>query len=357
VDDAMNNFDDLLAEAKLSGASDIHVALDRPPYIRIDGQLQAAGQEPFTKTDISNIQKKLIGQNQRAQQHLAEQQQADFSYAIADGTRFRVNVFIRRGQFAAALRLIPSEIKSVEELNLPGGILHFAELRQGFLLLTGPAGEGKSTALAAMINYINQTRSEHIITIEDPIEYTFTEAKSLIDQRELGRDASSFPAAIRATLRQDPDVILIGELRDRESMQTALTLAETGHLVMASLHTNDAAQTVERIIDIFPPSQQSQIRSQLAAALSGVVTMRLLPSLKGGRIPAVGIMVATTAIRNAIREDKSHQIEGIIQTSQEFGMQTLTKNIQDLVATKLVDEEVAQPYLTENTISPMKDRK
>ena len=197
-----------------------------------------------------------------------------------------------------------------------------------------------------MINYINQTHSKHIITIEDPIEYLFTEALSLIDQREIGRDAVSFPVAIRATLRQDPDVILIGELRDRESMQTALTLAETGHLVMASLHTNDAAQTIERIIDIFPGRQQSQIRSQLAASLSGVITQRLIPTGKGGRIPAVGIMRATTAIRNAIRENKTHQIEGIIQTSQESGMQTLDKSIYDIISVNLITKEAAQPYLS-----------
>lgn len=345
----MDKLNDLLAEAKAAGASDVHLAPDRPPYFRIDGQLQPAANTVLTDAHLKAALEQLVKDHPKAQQELTDLAQADFSYALADNTRFRVNAFQRTGHTAIALRLILSEIKTVEQLNLPGGILEFAELRQGFLLVTGPAGEGKSTTLAALINYINQTRGEHIITIEDPIEYLFTEAKSIIDQREIGRDAVSFPAAIRATLRQDPDVILIGELRDRESMQTALTLAETGHLVMTSLHTNDAAQTIARIIDIFPASQQSQIRSQLAASLSGVITQRLIPTGKGGRLPAVGIMLGTTAIRSAIREDKIHQIEGIIQTSQEAGMQTLDKSIHDLIAANLVAKETAAPYLSTET--------
>ncbi len=342
----MDKLNDLLAEAKAAGASDVHLAPNRPPYFRVDGQLLKAADAALTDDHLKTVIDVLLKNNSKSQQELDTNQQTDCSYSLPDNTRFRVNAFYRTGHFAVALRLISAKLKTIEELNLPGGILEFAELRQGFLLVTGPAGEGKSTTLAALVNYINQTRSEHIITIEDPIEYLFTEVKSIIDQREIGRDAVSFPAAIRATLRQDPDVILIGELRDRESMQTALTLAETGHLVMASLHTNDAAQTIERIIDIFPASQQSQIRSQLAASLSGVITQRLIPTGKGGRLPAVGIMLATTAIRNAIREDKAHQIEGMIQTSQESGMQTLDKSINDMIAVNLITKEAAQPYLT-----------
>ena len=342
----MDALNDLLAEAKVAGASDIHLAPNRPPYFRINGDLQKASETALTDAHLQAALDLLLKGNLKAQQEFAEKQQADFSYSLKDNTRFRVNIFYRTGHLAIALRLIMSQIKSIEELHLPGAILEFADLRQGFLLITGPAGEGKSTTLAALINYINQTHSKHIITIEDPIEYLFTEALSLIDQREIGRDAVSFPVAIRATLRQDPDVILIGELRDRESMQTALTLAETGHLVMAYLHTNDAAQTIERIIDIFPGRQQSQIRSQLAASLSGVITQRLIPTGKGGRIPAVGIMRATTAIRNAIRENKTHQIEGIIQTSQESGMQTLDKSIYDIISVNLITKEAAQPYLS-----------
>jgi len=343
----MTTLDNLLTEAKNTGASDVHIASGRAPFFRITGKLQQAGDKAYKHDDVKATLNQLLSTNPVAKEEFNNNFQADFSYATPDGTRFRVNAFNRTGQYAIALRLIPSEIKNIEELNLPSSILQFSELRQGFVLVTGPAGEGKSTTLAAIINHINNNRSEHIITIEDPIEYLFQENKSIIDQREIGRDATSFPEAIRATLRQDPDVILIGELRDRESMQTALTLSETGHLALASLHTNDAAQTVQRIIDIFPSAQQSQIRSQLAASISGVVSMRLLPAQKGGLIPAIGIMTASVAIRNAIREDKTHQIKGIIQTSHELGMQTLEKSIHELVAAKLVSEDSAKPYLPE----------
>lgn len=348
----MDNLNDLLAEAKAAEASDIHLAPNRPPYFRIGGSLRPASEVALTDAHLQAALDLLLKGNAKAQQEFTETQQADFAYALKDNTRFRVNAFRRTGRVAVALRLIMAQVKSVEELNLPGGIVEFAEQRQGFVIVTGPAGEGKSTTLAALVNYINQTRSAHIITIEDPIEFIYSEAKSIIDQREIGRDAVSFACAIRATLRQDPDVILIGELRDRVSMQTALTLAETGHLVMSSLHTNDAAQTVERIIDIFPGRQQSQIRSQLAASLSGVITQRLIPNGKDGLQPAIGIMHATTAIRNAIRENKSHQIEGIIQTSHEAGMQTLDKGIQDLISVNLITKEAAAPFLSGDTSYP-----
>jgi twitching motility protein PilT len=246
---------------------------------------------------------------------------------------------------AAALRLVPNEIKTIEDLNIPPHVLQFAEQKQGFVLAAGPTGHGKSTTLAALIDHINNYRSEHILTIEDPIEYQFTDKKSIVDQRELGRDADSFAKAIRATLRQDPNVILIGELRDLESMQTALTLAETGHLVFSTVHTNDAAQTISRIIDSFPANQQPQIRSQLANVLTGVISQRLLPWTKGGLIPAVEIMVASTAIRNAVREDKIHQIIGIMQTSSDLGMQTLDASIQALVDAGAVSSEEARPYM------------
>jgi twitching motility protein PilT len=353
----MDNFDNLLAEAKVAGASDVHVTVNREPYFRINGKLQKAGDSVLKKENIETILKQLLATNPKARKELDDNLQADFSYQIPDGTRFRVNAFNRIGDFAIALRLISNEVKTIEELNLPASVLQFAELKQGFVLVTGPAGEGKSTTLAAILSYINSSRSEHIITIEDPMEYIFKEEQSIIDQREIGRDAASFPEAIRATLRQDPDVILIGELRDRESTQTALTLAETGHLVLASLHTNDAPQTVQRIIDTFPATQQSQIRSQLAASLSGIISIRLLPAQNGGRIPAVGIMTASIAIRNAIREDKTHQIEGIIQTSQELGMQTFTKGVQDLLAAGLISEEDVRPYLPEGEAYSQKSGK
>ncbi|PIT97740.1 MAG: type IV pili twitching motility protein PilT [Candidatus Andersenbacteria bacterium CG10_big_fil_rev_8_21_14_0_10_54_11] len=340
----MRRIDDLLQEAIAASASDIHLAPGRPPFFRISGVLQPITQEALAEPEVSALIKALMDGNQRALTQLKEDLQTDFSYALADGTRFRVNIYRHREGVAAAIRLIPNKIKTIEELGLPSHILQFAEAKQGFLLAVGPTGEGKSTTLAALIQHINQYRAEHIITIEDPIEYMFPEIKSIIDQREIGRDAISFPHAIRATLRQDPDVILIGELRDRESMQTALTLAETGQLVFTTLHTNDAAQTIERIIDSFPPNQQPQIKLQLAATISGVISQRLLPAQAGGRVATVEIMIATPAIRNAIREGKTHQILGMIQTGGEFGMQTLDNSLRQLVAADIVSEEVARPY-------------
>jgi len=342
----MRRIDDLLREAKEANASDIHVANDRPPFFRVDGALQPVVDEKLTTEEMTGIVKDLIGKNERRQSQLAKSRQSDFSHSLSDGTRFRVNVFSTHGNYAAALRLIPSTIRSVQELNLPSQILQFTELKQGFMLAAGPAGHGKSTTLAALIDQINQDRREHVITIEDPIEYQFTDKQSIIDQREIGRDAATFAEAIRATLRQDPNVILIGELRDLETMQTALTLAETGHLVFATLHTNDAAQTIARVIDSFPASQQPQVRSQLSSTLSGVISQRLLPGATGGRVPAVEIMIANTAIRNTIREDNIHQILGMIQTSAELGMQTLEASMHALVEAGAVTEEAITPYLS-----------
>lgn len=342
----MRTVNDLLQEAKEAGASDIHVSTARPPYFRIDGSLRAVGSEPLSPEESEHIMTALLKDHERASAELDQQRQADFSYALPDGTRFRVNVFYHLGEKAAALRLIPSTIRTVEELHLPPQILNFTSLKQGFVLVVGPAGHGKSTSLAALIDHINQQRAEHIITIEDPIEYAFHDNQAIIDQREIGTDAESFATAIRATLRQDPNVIMIGELRDLESMRTAITVAETGHLVFATLHTNDAAQTVERIIDSFPPSQQSQIRSQLAGALSGVISQRLLPWTQGGRIPAIEIMIATAAVRNLVREGNYHQILGIIQTSSDTGMQTLDSSLQGLVDAGAVRLEDARPYFT-----------
>ncbi len=340
----MRRLDDLLLEAKESGASDIHLSSNRPPLFRVNGKLKPVGEKLLTETEINDFVKKIIEANSRAQGLLKKYQQVDVSYTLSDKTRFRVNIFHSTGTLSIALRLIPSNIKTIEELNLPSQILQFSELKQGFIIAAGPAGHGKSTTLAALIEHINQHRSEHVITVEDPIEYVFTDNKSIIDQREIGRDAVSFVRAMRATLRQDPNVILIGELRGLESMQSALSLAETGHLVFSTLHTNDAAQTVERLIDSFPPSQQSQIRSQLAATLSGVISQRLLPATQGGRIPAVEIMIANTAIRNTIREGNIHQILGIIQTSAELGMQTLDTSLEELVQAGAVSMEEASPY-------------
>ncbi len=343
----MRTIDDLLKEAQEAGASDIHVTEGRSPFFRVDGVLQPVGGSTITADESKQMMEQLLGGKQRSAEALEKNQQSDFSYALpGGGPRFRVNIFYHFGQLSAALRLIPTKIRTIEELHLPPQVLHFAELKQGFVLMVGPAGHGKSTTLAALIDYINQNRREHIITIEDPIEYSFSDQQSIIDQREVGHDAVSFASAIRATLRQDPNVIMVGEVRDLDSMQTALTVAETGHLVFATLHTNDAGQTVERIIDSFPPEQQRQVRSQLANALSGVVSQRLLPWTAGGRIPAVEIMITTTAVRNVIREGNVHQILGIIQTSSDVGMQTLDASLQALVDAGAVRLEDARPYFS-----------
>lgn len=342
----MRTIDDLLREAKEVGASDIHISQGRPPYFRVDGVLKTIGTEALSDEEALQMIQQLMRGDERNAKALAIARQSDFSYALPGGTRFRVNVFYHLERLSAALRLIPSEIRTVEELHLPPQVLHFAELKQGFVLVVGPAGHGKSTTLAALIDYINQNRKEHIITIEDPIEYSFTDKQSIVDQREVGHDAESFASAIRATLRQDPNIIMIGEIRDLESMQTAITVAETGHLVFATLHTNDAGQTIERVIDSFPPEQQRQIRSQFSSALSGVISQRLLPWTSGGRIPAVEILIATTAIRNVIREGNVHQVMGIIQTSSDVGMQTMDASLQALVDAGAVRLEDARAYFS-----------
>ncbi len=342
----MRTIDDLLREAREAGASDIHVGQGRPPYFRVDGVLRTIGTEVLSDEEALQMIGDLMKGDERNAKTLAIARQVDFSYALSGGTRFRVNVFYHLERLSAALRLIPSEIRTVEELHLPPQVLHFADLKQGFVLVVGPAGHGKSTTLAALIDYINHNRKEHIITIEDPIEYSFTDNQSIVDQREVGHDAESFASAIRSTLRQDPNIIMIGEIRDLESMQTAITVAETGHLVFATLHTNDAGQTIERVIDSFPPEQQRQIRSQFASALSGVISQRLLPWTSGGRIPAVEILIATTAIRNVIREGNVHQVMGIIQTSSDVGMQTLDASLQALVDAGAVRLEDARAYFS-----------
>lgn len=339
------SLDDLLREAQDLGASDVHIAPGRPPYFRHDGQLKPASTAPLTASENASLIEQLLKGNDKARAEVRAKHQADFSYALPDNSRFRVNIFFRLGSPAASLRVIPSAIRSLEELHLPASLLRFTDLKQGFVLTVGPAGHGKTTTLAALLNHINSQRCEHIITVEDPIEYQFIDNQAIIDQREVGRDTASFPEAIRAALRQDPNIVLIGELRDYESMRAALTLAETGHLVFSSLHTNDAAQTIERIIDSFPPAQQSQVRSQLSATLSGVVSQRLLPARQGGRIPAVEIMVASTAIRAVIRENKNHQITGIIETSGDAGMQTLDASLQALIDAGTVTPETALPWL------------
>lgn len=333
----------LLTHVLEADASDLHLIAGRPPTIRIDGRLSAIPDIPvYNQEDIEKLVAVLL--NDFHKQYLKEHLQVDFSYAFKDEARFRVNVYYQKGTLAGAFRHIPSRIRTVEELNLPSIITKFTEFRQGLVLVVGPTGHGKSTSLAALIDLINRSRDGHIITIEDPVEYLFTPDKSLISQREVFLDTRDFPTAIRATLREDVDVVMLGEMRDLESIQTTITVAETGHLVFATLHTNDAAQSIDRIVDVFPSHQQNQIRSQLANILLGVVSQRLLPRVGGGRIPAVEIMMSNNAIRNVVREGRTYEIPNIIHTSAGEGMVSLDRALADLVKKGLVKLEQAQPY-------------
>ncbi len=324
-------------------ASDLHLSVGLKPILRIDGRLQAAEEHPvITPERMEGLIYSVISPEQK--DRLQEERELDVSVAYEDRARYRVNVFYQRGYLSAAFRLIPVLIKSYQDLNLPAEIKGFAQLKQGLVLFAGPTGHGKSTTQAALINDINSNRAEHIITIEDPIEYMHMHRKSIVDQREVGSDTKNFANALRAALREDPDVVLVGEMRDHETMAAALTIAETGHVVFATIHTNDAPGTIDRIIDSFPAYQQNQVRSQLSQVLSGVVSQRLLPRIGGGRVPAVEIMLATSAVRNLIREAKTHQIPGVIETSAEKGMVTMEKALAQLVEEGLVKYEDAALY-------------
>jgi len=320
----------LLEEVIKKKSSDLHLQVGLPPMLRVDGKLM-----PIPGADILNDEAvealifAILDEDQK--QILLKDKEFDFSFAFGDLGRFRVNAFHERGNLAAALRLIPNEILTIEQLGLPPVVNKFAEYPRGLVLVTGPTGSGKSTTLAAMIHKINMERAEHIVTIEDPIEYTHRSKRSVIVQREVHYDTFSFSAALRSALREDPDVVLIGEMRDIETIASAITIAETGHLVLATLHTNSAAQSIDRMIDVFPPHQQPQIRSQLSNILMAVVSQRLLPTIGGGRIAAAEILVATPAVRNIIREGKTHQLEAVIQTGAEFGMQSMDKTLVSLV--------------------------
>ncbi len=332
----------MLAAAK-QGVSDLHLAVGRRPTLRIDGKLIDMPQEPIlTPEDTQGLVMKMLTDKQK-EQFLARGDW-DFSYNFEDKARFRVNVFFQKGFMAAALRLIPAEIKTIEELSLPNILHEFARLNQGFFLVTGPAGQGKSTTLAALLDEINHTRMDHIITVEDPIEYLFVQDRAIISQREVGSDTPTFKDGLKSILRQDPDVIMVGEMRDTESIATAMTAAETGHLVFSTLHTNSAAQTIDRIIDSFPAAQQGQITSQLAATLVGILSQRLIPKVDGGRVPAVEIMFVNSAVRNLIREKKAYQIDLVIETSLQQGMITLNRSLAELIKKKEVRMEDAELY-------------
>jgi len=334
---------ELLLVTARQAASDLHIAVGRKPTLRVDSVLVPLEKEPIlTKEDAEGLVGALLTPEQK--EKFSKLKQLDFSFNYEDKARFRVNVYLQRGFMAAALRLIPAQIRTLEELNLPPLLHDFAKLHQGFVLVVGPAGHGKSTTLAALCDEINHTRTEHIITVEDPIEYLFSQDRCIISQREVGGDAVSFHEALRAVLRQDPDVIMIGEMRDPETIATAMTAAETGHLVFSTLHTNSASQTIDRIIDSFPPEQQGQVVSQLASTLVGIVSERLVPRIGGGRMPSVEIMLTNPAIRNLIRERKIYQIDLVIETSIQEGMISLNRSLVNLLKRKEVSLEAAEAF-------------
>ncbi|MCD6148099.1 type IV pilus twitching motility protein PilT [bacterium] len=332
----------LLECAINKGASDIHISVGHPPILRVNRVLTVVGDDNLSAQETEALAFSLMSKKQK--EMLSKRKEIDFSYNFQDRVRFRVNVFFQKGTISVALRLVPSRIKTIEELNLPPVLHRFTEARQGFVLVTGPSSHGKSTTLAALIEEINRTRAEHIITIEDPIEYLFKEKKAIIEQREVYQDTDSFANALRATFRQDPDIIMVGEMRDLETMETAITAAETGHLVFATLHTNSAAQTIHRIVDTFPSSRQAQIRAQLSGSLLGVISQRLIPGVEGKLVPACEIMINTPAVANLIRENKIHEIPLVIETSGEKGMISLNRALGQLVKAGKISFEKALGY-------------
>jgi twitching motility protein PilT len=336
------DFADLLMEVVARRASDLHLSAGAPPTVRVRGRLdRLEGYPELSSTDTREIVYSILSGDQR--QRLETNWQLDFAYSIPGHARFRVNAYFQRGAIGAAFRLIPFELTSIDQLGLPAAVHDLTRKPRGFVLVTGPTGSGKSTSLAAMLDEINATREEHIMTIEDPIEFLHAHKRCLVNQRELGSDAQSFAAALKAALRQDPDVILVGEMRDLETISTALTAAETGHLVFATLHTQDTAQTVDRIIDVFPPEQQGQVRVQLSVALQGIVTQQLLPTADGsGRVAACEVLVPNPAVRNLIREGKTHQIYSVLQTGSAQGMQTMDAALVSLVRTGKISQKLAE---------------
>jgi twitching motility protein PilT len=336
------DFADLLMEVVSRRASDLHLAAGSQPLVRVRGRLTRVEEYPkLSPQDTREIVYSILTGDQR--QRLETDWQIDFAYAVPGHARFRVNAYYQRGAIGAAFRLIPFGLTSIDDLGLPASVHEFTRRPRGFVLVTGPTGSGKSTSLAAMIDEINETREEHIMTIEDPIEFLHAHKKCMVNQRELGSDAQSFGAALKAALRQDPDVILVGEMRDLETISTALTAAETGHLVFATLHTMDTAQTIDRIIDVFPAHQQGQVRVQLSVALQGIMTQQLLPTADGsGRVVATEVLVPNSAVRNLIREGKTHQIYSVLQTSTAAGMQTMDASLATLVRQGQITQKLAE---------------
>lgn len=333
------HLDDLLRLAAERGASDLHLSSSLAPMIRVDGQLIATEYRPLAPRDIQRFIYDILSNEQI--QWFEKTRELDFSYGVRGAGRFRVNVYRQRGSIGAAMRAIPSEIPSMEELGLPLILKDLVRKNSGLVLVTGPTGSGKSTTIATMLDCINTERNCHIMTIEDPIEYLHNHKRSMVNQRELNTDTDSFENALRAVLREDPDVILIGEMRDLETIASALTLAETGHLVFGTLHTRNAPQTIDRVVDVFPPHQQDQIKVQLSNTLEAVIAQQLIPRIGGGRFAAVEIMVATPAVRNLIREGKTHQIYSTIETGAELGMRTMDKVLAEACRNEIISREDA----------------
>ncbi len=333
----------LLRLAAQQGASDLHLTVSRHPTFRIDGRLVPLTQENVMTPEDTREMCDVILTEEKKKIFLKEGQ-VDFSYNFEDKVRFRVNAFFQQGYVSVAFRLISNDIRTLAELNMPEILNEFVKLPQGLVLFVGPTGQGKSTTLAALINEINRTQEKHIITIEDPIEYIYQQDRCLIEQREVYQDSISFPLALRAIFREDANVVLLGEMRDLDTISTALTAAETGHLIFATLHTNDSSQTIDRIVDVFPAHQQNQVRSQLASVLLAVVSQRLLPKIDGGRIPAVEIMIKNHAVENLIRENKAYQIDNVIETSAEEGMIAMDKSLAGLVKQGIISLETGKMH-------------
>lgn len=324
-------------------ASDVHLLVGIPPMLRLHGKLLTIPETTaVTPTQIESLVTGLLNEQQR--ELVKVDRELDFSYALTSGDRFRINVYYEKGNMAAAIRYIPSKIKTLEELHLPPVLGELTKLKQGLVLVTGPTGHGKSTTLAAMIQRINSERSEHIVTIEDPIEYVHLPLKSIISQRELHADTHSWGVALKSVLREDPNVVLVGEMRDYETIEAALTVAETGHLVLATLHTNSAAQTIDRIVDVFPDKEQQQIRGQLSLSLEAIIAQRLVPSLDGARVAIAEVLLASPAVRSMIRDGKTHMLTNVMQTSSDIGMCTLETALADAYKTGKIGLPVARDY-------------
>jgi twitching motility protein PilT len=335
------DFAEVLLQVMERKASDLHLTAGSPPMIRHHGKLHALDYQRLTPQTTREVIYSILTNDQR--QRLETDWQIDLAYSIPGKARFRVNAYFQRAALSAAFRLIPHEMPRLSTLGVPPVLEEFTKKPRGFVLVTGPTGSGKSTTLAAMIDLINDTRHEHILTIEDPIEFLHRHKKCIVNQRELGADSQSFALGLKAALRQDPDVILVGEMRDLETISTALTAAETGHLVFATLHTQDTAQTVDRIVDVFPPDQQQQVRVQLSISLQGIVTQQLLPKADGqGRVVATEVLVPTPGVRNLIREGKTHQIYSALQTGGQHGMQTMDSSLSQLVREHKITRELAE---------------